>query len=556
MTNAGSPAENGVRQIVDAEGQVVATSSAWFPEDTDLGSEALTIVAILGAQSSGKSTLLNEVLGTKFSVGSRGTVGKATTKGIAAAKAAQSSVMVALDIEGSDSRERGKNGASFQSKCAAFAASVADIIFLNIWYHDVGRLSAVGYSILEAVFAEAGKEAASDPDCFRTALVFVVRDIEDDANVDDLTDLLVQDAGELWSSETRTSGVSLDVLFDISVAALPHMRHRPTEFKNECSELSSRLLDSSCPDFLAKTIYSKSIPADGCGTFALGLWENMFAGADAHADAGEVGDLSAEPLLAAFRCNEAFSNTLQEATSKLTEYTRMLDEGEKIDGFGAKAADIMNNALLKYDEATAEFRDESIQARKRRELESIIDTSQQALFMRQMQLLRENALVHFKSATTSEDMPSDFAFYTADSLFQREADDAKRPGSSWSSTQERSDLQNMMQEISTQRKRLLTSQVSAAQQQAHAMQFLQMQQSQMNAIQAQAYGGGGVGQWNLGAAYRPPDTNINASLSYQQGRTNIQISMVPDDSASLLGPNGFTAGVGPGNLGLSFNIGL
>ncbi len=64
-----------------------------------------------------------------------------------------------------------------------------------------------------------------------------------------------------------------------------------------------------------------------------------------------------------------------------------------------------------------------------------------------------------------------------------------------------------------------------------------------------------MGQWNVGAAYRPPDTNINASLSYQQGRTNIQISMVPDESASLLGPNGFTGGVGPGNLGLSFNIG-
>jgi hypothetical protein len=72
-------------------------------------------------------------------------------------------------------------------------------------------------------------------------------------------------------------------------------------------------------------------------------------------------------------------------------------------------------------------------------------------------------------------------------------------------------------------------------------------------MQQQSFGGS-AGQWNVGAAYRPPDTNINASLSYQQGRTNIQISMVPDESASLLGPNGFTAGVGPGNLGLSFNI--
>ena len=30
--------------------------------------------------------------------------------------------------------------------------------------------------------------------------------------------------------------------------------------------------------------------------------------------------------------------------------------------------------------------------------------------------------------------------------------------------------------------------------------------------------------------------------------------MVPDEGAALLGANGFTNGVGPANLGLSFNI--
>ena len=44
-----------------------------------------------------------------------------------------------------------------------------------------------------------------------------------------------------------------------------------------------------------------------------------------------------------------------------------------------------------------------------------------------------------------------------------------------------------------------------------------MQQQQMQALQAQ-YTGGQGGKWNLGAAYRPPDTNINLSAAYQQGR--------------------------------------
>ena len=44
--------------------------------------------------------------------------------------------------------------------------------------------------------------------------------------------------------------------------------------------------------------------------------------------------------------------------------------------------------------------------------------------------------------------------------------------------------------------------------------------------------------WNIGFAYRIPDTNINVNCNYQQGRGNVQISCVPDEAMSLLGPNG------------------
>jgi hypothetical protein len=56
--------------------------------------------------------------------------------------------------------------------------------------------------------------------------------------------------------------------------------------------------------------------------------------------------------------------------------------------------------------------------------------------------------------------------------------------------------------------------------------------------------------------FRIPDTHINLSGNYQQGRTNVQMSCVPDEYAPLLGANGFTHGVGPGNLGLSVNLNI
>jgi hypothetical protein len=43
-------------------------------------------------------------------------------------------------------------------------------------------------------------------------------------------------------------------------------------------------------------------------------------------------------------------------------------------------------------------------SRKRRELEAIIDTSLNAVFVKQLQVLRENALSQFKASLSSEEV--------------------------------------------------------------------------------------------------------------------------------------------------------
>ena len=57
-------------------------------------------------------------------------------------------------------------------------------------------------------------------------------------------------------------------------------------------------------------------------------------------------------------------------------------------------------------------------------------------------------------------------------------------------------------------------------------------------------------------AYRAPDTNLNFQGSYQQGRAYVQLSWFPDEYAPMLGENGFTNGVGPGNVGFSVNLSI
>jgi hypothetical protein len=143
----------------------------------------------------------------------------------------------------------------------------------------------------------------------------------------------------------------------------------------------------------------------------------------------------------------------------------------------------------------------------------------------------------------------------ADAMFAREAEAAtRREGVDWDYSSERSYLQAVMNNIAESGKKALDVQVKSAQQQQTAMQFLQSQQQMIQQLQMQLYGQSSP--WNIGVAYRIPDTNFNLQGSYQQGRANLQLSCVPDEYAPMLGPNGFTQGVGPGNLGLSLNLSI
>nr|UXY87104.1 GTP-binding protein isoform 1 [Cryptomonas sp.] len=262
-----------------------------------------------------------------------------------------------------------------------------------------------------------------------------------------------------------------------------------------------------------------------------------------------------EKLVQIFKVNEAFSEVLRQSAVELAELTRQVDENNKIPNFGIKSAEIIKNALQNFDTQVKETEGWYITVKKRQELEVVLDTSLNSIFLKQISILRELAISHFKSAIVNEDVPADFAFFTADSFYVREAEESVRPGSYWTYSTERTNVHNTIKEISIRRKQLISEKIQHAEHQANAFQYLQMQQAQMQAIQQQQYGGS-AGSWNIGLAYRPPDSNLNISMGYQQGRTNIQISMVPDEQSSLLGPSGFTSGVGPANLGLSLNLNI
>lgn len=258
-------------------------------------------------------------------------------------------------------------------------------------------------------------------------------------------------------------------------------------------------------------------------------------------------------------CDDVKSNIIESVSGKFEEMRRtIIDEGSVVDGFGVKADTICNSALEEFAQNAPETGNDTsaigIYEKKLQELESALDAPLHVLYLRQLAIIREKALQDYRSASHMSEMSDYEAMLQSDSQFLHDATDATRDGSDWSYSSERSYLRSIMNDIASSRKKLIENQIKSSENQNIAMTFLQQQQQMIQQLQLQLYGQNSP--WNIGCAYRIPDTNFNIQGSYQQGRANFQLSCVPDEYAPMLGPNGFTNGVGPGNLGLSLNLSI
>lgn len=241
------------------------------------------------------------------------------------------------------------------------------------------------------------------------------------------------------------------------------------------------------------------------------------------------------------------------------------------------------------------------------QLDRYLDAALNRIFIHQLHALRDEALERFKSdvaeATAArarqlrEDggdqrkpspgdddktrIKSDFeCMVDADTFFAQRATESIRrnaalSGDAWDYTRERKALLRIMNDYSQQRRHLADTQLRAARQQAQLLQYVQVQSQQLEQLQQQVAeqqrglqqggrggGGGPSGPWTIGANYQIPNTNLNLQAnvacepgqSLRQARANIAVTCMPDEAAPNLGPRGFTHGIGPGNLGLTFNF--
>eukprot|EP00123_Amoebidium_parasiticum_P016037 comp23257_c0_seq1/m.38007 comp23257_c0_seq1/g.38007 ORF comp23257_c0_seq1/g.38007 comp23257_c0_seq1/m.38007 type:complete len:677 (-) comp23257_c0_seq1:655-2685(-) len=303
------------------------------------------IVSILGPQSGGKSTLLNMLFGTDFQVMNRDTR-KQTTKGLWLAHDPSKKVLV-MDVEGTDSKERGDKHINFERKSALFSLALSEVLIINMWATDVGRYTASNYGTLKIVF-EIHLKLFYREGSPKTLLLFILRDHSSEGStpLDSLAKSLMQDMHNIWDEIQKPDHVkdkTIEDFFDFQFMSLANFIYEKPKFIDEVNTLATRFADRSRSDAIFKDKYSKRIPADGLPEYASRIWATILSEKDL--------DLpSVKEMLATVRCEEIASGLLAELKKTLEPSKAKLERGATVEDFGAKLKIETENALKKYDE--------------------------------------------------------------------------------------------------------------------------------------------------------------------------------------------------------------
>ncbi|KAL3427614.1 protein sey1 [Phlyctema vagabunda] len=380
------------------------------------------LISVFGSQSTGKSTLLNNLFGTEFGVMSE-TERRQTTKGIWMSKnkleAAEKSGAMAenilvMDVEGTDGRERGEDQ-DFERKSALFALATSEVLIVNIWEHQVGLYQGANMGLLKTVF-EVNlqlflKDERSNP---RSLLFFVIRDHLGTTPLANLRNTLIQDLTNIWSTLSKPKGLEkskIEDYFDFAFAALPHKILQPKEFVTEIENLGRRFktghrasraqglaIDDELNGGVFLPEYHRRIPADGFSVYAQGVWDQIVNNKDL--------DLpTQQELLAQFRCDEisrdvliAFDEAIAPLEEKQAEGVR-LGKPNVLPGLGTTGKETRTKTMKAFETEASRYH-KGVYARKKVELEAKIDLRIKALYLGQLTAAHKSGVTSFSESVS------------------------------------------------------------------------------------------------------------------------------------------------------------
>ncbi|CAO1617569.1 unnamed protein product [Parajaminaea phylloscopi] len=442
-------------QLIDEEQKfspgLQAALSRWELEEAGFGYD---LCAVLGSQSTGKSTLLNKLFGTSFDVMDE-TRRQQTTKGIWMCRGADMNVLV-MDVEGTDGRERGEDQ-DFERKSALFSMASAQCLIVNMWEHQVGLYQGANMALLKTVFEvnlglfQAGKAKTSSRD--KTLLCFVIRDHIGTTPLENLRNTLLADLRRIWDSLAKPEGLedsTIDSFFDFTFVTLPHKVLQPAEFDTQVADFRRRFVDSSRKDFIFKPEYHKRIPADGLPHYLGSIWEQVQSNKDL--------DLpTQQELLAQFRCDEISNVAFAAFALAVKIFKRPIEQGEVLADLGPLMAQHRGQAVEQFDKAASRYHAE-VYKRKRTDLLEKLNSTLSPFFLGQLRNLHKSVVNTFKSSVIEKLRGEgyDFAQVVGEErrkaldTFERHASQIRLADTDWSFEDDLQELQESITEIANQ----------------------------------------------------------------------------------------------------------
>eukprot|EP00741_Cyanophora_paradoxa_P022517 tig00021464_g21743.t1 len=322
-------------RLIDSAGRMVPE----WPLGTGSGVAPPTsvLLAVIGSERSGKSTLLNELLGTSFPV-HRQTIGVQAGEVDAVCVSATDTAVedrafVALDCGASKSED-------LLHKVGMFALAVSDIVVVNMWFHDIGRFRASNHALLCALF-QATSQIEDHPTRSKTVMILAIRDAEMETPSGTLQAQVMADLQKLWASVPKSSAnttITLEDIFDISIVMFPHFTYARDGFLEQVRRLKTRL-----EDVLSNAAIG--LPTRELQHYCSRMWESI-------AEKRAINVLSEQELLAAYLCNQSKSKILQDIHAQLHEAVGKERHGFLPD-FAVKACQLVEEGLDVFAKETS-----------------------------------------------------------------------------------------------------------------------------------------------------------------------------------------------------------
>ena len=410
------------------------------------------ICAVLGSQSTGKSTLLNRLFGTNFDV-MDDRARQQTTKGIWLCRGMDRNVLV-MDVEGTDGRERGEDQ-DFERKSALFSLATAECVIVNMWENQVGLFQGANMGLLKTVLDvnltlfQVGRARAGAPK-EKTLLLFVIRDYIGTTPLANLESTIRADLQRIWASLTKPEalvGAELGDFFDVSFSALPHKVLQAKEFDEGIAQLQRRFIDRSDPQYVFQTEYHKRIPIDGLPHYLESVWEQILQNKDL--------DLpTQQELLAQFRCDEIAAAAAAAFAAAMTALRSALDAGQVLATLGVDMASHRAEALAVFDKDASRYH-RGVYARKRADLLLQLNAVLLPFLLAQLKNLHTKLASAFQQAMQEGTRGASYDFgrlveeHVAHALaaFDAETQRLVLPDTDWSVSEERMHLEEDLRAV-------------------------------------------------------------------------------------------------------------